>query len=250
MVDPLVSIIMPAYNAQKFIRSSIASVLNQTYSDWELIVVDDASTDSTADMVEQLTERDDRIKIIKLKQNSGAAVARNTAIKSSVGQYIAFLDCDDIWNQDKLKVQVHFMETGHFQFSCTYYDKIDENSQSLNTIVKYPSVSDYKTLLKYVPGNSTVMYDADTLGKFYIPNIRKRNDYIMWLQIIKDAKKIYCVNQVLSSYRLSSASLSSKKVLLVKYHWKIYRKYENMSFIRSLYLVAFWIVKGMKKVMN
>lgn len=236
---------MPAYNASRFILEAIESVQNQTYEQWELIIVDDASTDSTLKLLESRAQVDIRIKVVKLEKNMGAANARNTAIENASGEYIAFLDSDDLWDANKLEEQLKFMERTGSNFSCTFYNKIDENSESLDRIIKYPETANYDILLKYCPGNSTVIYNSKKLGKFFIPNIKKRNDYIMWLEVIKQSNYLNCLEKVLSSHREHSDSLSSKKSSLIKYHWMIYRKYEKLSLLKSSFLILFWIKKSL-----
>lgn len=238
----LVSIIMPVYNCEAFIREAIDSVKQQTYTNWELIIVDDCSTDFTASIIQKYIERDDRIYYLKNKVNSGAAASRNKAIKQAKGQYLAFLDGDDIWKKDKLAKQINFMRANNYYFSCTSYNKIDECGNELNKIIKAFTL-DYEGLLRQCPGNSTVIYDANWLGKHITPSIKKRNDYVMWLKVIKKAKVLHGFDEVLSSHRIVSNSISSNKVTLVKYHWIVYKDIEKLGRLKSLYLVGFWIMK-------
>jgi len=240
-MSKLVSIIMPMYNAEKYIKESIKSVLNQTYEIWELLIIDDVSTDNSLEIVEEYVERDSRIKLFRLDENSGPAVARNVGIKNSIGDFISFLDSDDLWHAEKLEIQLRFMIDNNYSITCTDYEQIDEEGQSRNKIIKTKIKADYDMVLKYNPiGNLTVMYNVDKLGKIKIPNIKKRNDYLLWLTILKKEKYIYGINQVLASYRVHPNSISSNKFELVKYHWHIYRKIENISFIKSLYLIFLW----------
>lgn len=244
--NPLVSIIIPVYNSEEYIDETIESILNQTYTNWEAILVDDCSQDSTQEKIKKRIEKNNKIKYFKHSTNLGAAEARNTAIKKAKGDFIAFLDSDDIWEKQKLEKQVQFMIDNNINFSCTYYRKMDEKSNDLNTVITYDSVGGYSHLLKECPGNSTVVYNTKKLGKFFIPNIKKRNDYVMWLQVIKKAGKIYCLKQQLSWHRVRSDSLSSDKLSLIKYHWYIYRKIEHLSYFYSLSLVSYWIFKSIK----
>ena len=233
---------MPAYNAQDHIRTAIQSVLQQTYKNWELIVVDDCSKDNTNFIVESIMVKDSRIKLFKLDSNSGAAVARNKAIDVAKGEFIAFLDSDDVWFPDKLCNQIAFMEKNAYKFTCTAYNKINEQGVPVDRVINANTKSDYLDLLKKCPGNSTVIYDAENLGKFYIPDIRKRNDYLMWLQVIKKAKFLYGLKTPLSSHRIRKNAISSKKISLIWYHWIVYRKYEHLSLIKSCYLIVYWVV--------
>jgi teichuronic acid biosynthesis glycosyltransferase TuaG len=237
--EDLVSIIMPTYNCGNFIGGSLDSVISQTYKNWEIIIVDDCSTDDTEGVVKKYSLIDDRIKYYKLKKNSGAAVARNKAVDIANGTYIGFLDSDDLWFPEKLKKQISFMEQNKCSFSCTSYTKINENGDDLNHTVKAKKKSNYNDILKRCPGNSTVIYNASVLGKFKIPDIRKRNDYVMWLQVIKKAAFLYGIEEPLGSYRIREGSLSVKKVNLVKYQWKVYREIEQLSVLKSIYLIIY-----------
>lgn len=244
---------MPAYNCEKYIGEAIESVLNQTYSNWELIIVDDFSVDNTKHIINRYTKEDIRVKSIFQQNNQGAASARNKGIENSEGSYIAFLDSDDVWFEKKLEKQVNFMEKNNYLFSCTYYNKINSESDFTGEVIKYPQEADYNMLLKYCPGNSTVIYNCEKTGKIFIPNIKKRNDYLMWLKVIKRTSTINCLRETLSSHRIHDQSLSSNKQSLINYHWEIYRHYENLSFIRSLWLLVFWVSKSLfrkTKILN
>lgn len=240
--QPLVSVVMPAYNSENFIEHAINSVLNQSYKNWELYIIDDCSDDKTSKIAKKFSINDNRIRYFKLNKNSGAAIARNKGIDFSSGKYIAFLDSDDTWYQNKLKIQVTFMEENDIQFSCTDYEKINENGEKTNRIVKSKPEINYKGVLKNCPGNSTVIYNSKQLGKYYISNIRKRNDYLMWLQISKRTNLIG-INKVLSTHRIQKNGISNNKFSLVKYHWKVYRKYESINVWHSIYLIFYWITK-------
>ncbi len=242
----LVSIIMPVYNCGAYINETINCVLNQTYSNWELIIVDDCSTDDTKSIIDNYIN--EKIKYYKLDYNQGAAHARNIAIEHASGNYIAFLDGDDLWDEHKLEKQINFMITNNYSFTSTLYSRIDENGNYKKWISKYVKRRDYNLLLKRCPGNSTIIYNKDILGKTYIPHIRKRNDYVMWLSIIKKSIYIYELEEVLSFYRIRKNSLSSKKTELVKYQWFVYRKLEKLSFIKSSYLLSLHIIRGVFKI--
>lgn len=233
----LVSIIMPSYNSEDFIKETIDSVRNQTYQKWELLIVDDFSTDRTVGIIKDYMKIDERITLEVLKQNSGAAIARNKAVKKAEGQYLSFLDSDDLWVEDKLEKQIKFMEDNGYMFTSTSYGEMNDDSERLGNVQKSFKRLDYDGVLKNCPGNSTVMYNVDELGKFYSPDIRKRNDYAMWLQVIKEAKYLYGLPDVLSIYRVRQGSLSKNKLDLVKYQWEVYREIEKLSFVKSLYLL-------------
>lgn len=245
--NSLVSIIMPAYNSEKYISETLESVLKQTYQFWELQIIDDASTDRTIEIIQTFAKKDDRIKFEVLNENSGAAVARNRAIEKAEGKYLAFLDSDDFWSPDKLSKQLDFMEENNYLFTSTDFNEIDEGNNLIGNTTKAHKKLDYDGVLKYCPGNSTVIYNCQELGKFYVPDIKKRNDFAMWLQVIKKAKFLYGLDEVLTTYRIREGSLSKNKTNLVKYQWKVYREIENLSFIKSIYLLLHKVLSVLTK---
>ena len=249
MREGLVSIITPTYNCGKFIKETIESIQNQTYTNWEMVIVDDCSTDDTRKIVEECIAQDSRIKYYCLETNSGAAVARTTSMKLAEGEYMAFCDSDDLWMPDKLERQLKFMvETGH-AFTCTAYEQIDEESKSLGRVIKTVKKCDYNRLLLDCPvGNSTVMYDVKQMGKFEVPNIRKRNDDALWLQMLKKEKYIWGMEAVLMRYRIRQNSISSNKLKVIKYHWILYREVEHLSVLRSLFHIGYWCVIKVLKI--
>lgn len=242
---PLVSVIMPAYNCVEFIKESIESVLNQTYTNLELVITDDCSTDATLEEIKKI--HDPRIKLFKLDTNSGAAIARNNSIQKAQGDYLAFLDSDDIWKKEKLEKQISFMKENAYVFSSTAYGKIDEKGDILPNVINPLPEYNYNKILTSCPGNSTIIYDCKKIGKIYGPDIRKRNDFAMWLKVIKVAGKCYGYNQILGYHRIREGSISKNKTQLVKYQWQVYRKIEKIGIIRSLYLTTMKMVKGILK---
>lgn len=248
-MEELISIITPTYNCGKFIGETIKSVQLQTYQNWEMIIVDDCSKDDTEEIVLGFIKNDKRIKYHKLKNNSGAAVARTTAMELARGSYMAFLDSDDIWTEDKLEKQLSFMEKNNYAFTCTSYEQIDEEGNLLNRSVTPVEKCSYNRLLLDCPvGNSTVMYDVKKMGKFKVPNIRKRNDDALWLQMLKKEKYIYGFSFVLMKYRIRKNSISSNKLKVIKYHWILYRGIEHLSVIRSLFHILYWCVIKVLKI--
>ena len=174
--EPLVSVITPLYNSEKYISKTIESVINQKYNNWELIIINDCSKDKGPEIVKKYQNQDERIKLINLEKNSGAAVARNIGIENAQGDFIAFIDSDDIWERNKLKEQINFMLDNDYNFSFTDYIQIDEKGKELRTI-KAPKILTYnKQLLYNHIGTSTVIYNQKNLGKIYMPNLRKRQD--------------------------------------------------------------------------
>lgn len=243
MFDKLVSIITPTYNCAEFISRTLDSVQAQTYQNWEMIIVDDRSQDNTKEIVEKYMRKDPRIQYHLLAVNSGAAVARTTAMRLAKGSYMAFLDSDDIWEPEKLERQIKWMRDNGYAFSCTAYEHIDEDDNLLNRTIKTIPKTDYNRLLLDCPvGNSTVMYDVDKLGKFEVPNIRKRNDDALWLQMLKKEKYIWGMPDVLVKYRIRHNSISSNKLKVIKYHWILYREIEHLSVPRSVFHIFWWCV--------
>ena len=234
-MSELVSIIMPSYNTAEYIKESIDSVLAQTYTNWELIIVDDCSTDNT-DAVIALFE-DKRIRYFKNERNSGAAVSRNRALREAKGRYIAFLDSDDLWVPEKLEKQIDFIKRNGFVFTYTDYDRIDENSQPLNIFCSGPKVVTKKGMYKYCyPGCLTVIYDRNAIGDIQIKDIKKNNDYAMWLIVCKKAD-CYLLGERLARYRIRKKSISHGNIMkVIKSHYDLFRLCDE-----RLPLVAFWL---------
>lgn len=245
--EKLVSIITPSYNSEDLIIDTIESVQNQEYTNWEMIIVDDCSSDKTPELIREKMKEDNRIQLHVLENNSGAAIARNTAIEQAKGHYLAFLDSDDLWDASKLRKQVAFMEDNDYVFTSTSFKEINENNEYNGNVTKSHERLDYDGILRYCPGNSTVMYNVDKLGKFYIPDIKKRNDFVMWLQVIKQADYLYGIEEALTSYRIRENSLSSNKTDLVKYQWRVYRDIEKLSLPKSLFLLTDKVLQILRK---
>ncbi len=245
----LVSVIMPAFNAEKYIAESIESVRNQSYQRWELLIINDCSTDSTGDVVKSYAQKDQRIQYCCLDKNSGAAVARKRGIEKAKGRFIAFLDSDDVWLPEKLAKQIKCMLDNSFSFTCTQYGKIDEKGNILDVLIDDSQIRTYKDLLKRCPGNSTVIYDASKLGKIYPADIKKRNDYVLWLDVIKKSGNLYCYPELLAYHRLTPNSISSKKLQLIKYHWYIYREKEHLNVFYCACLILYWCFRGILRLL-
>ncbi len=234
-----VSIITPTYNSEQFVKETIESILAQTYANWELLITDDCSTDSTWHVIREYSQQDSRIKVFKLDENSGAGVARNNSIKEASGRFIAFLDSDDTWHPEKLEKQVAFMLENSVSLSYTAYTAVDESGRELK-LINPPLELTYKTILRndYI-GCLTAMYDAGVLGKRFMPTIRKRQDWALWLVILKDCKKALGISETLAYYTVRKNSISANKFRLVKYNWNIYRWLGYGGFKSSLYMVRF-----------
>jgi teichuronic acid biosynthesis glycosyltransferase TuaG len=236
-----VSIITPAYNSEKFISDTIKSVQNQTYTNWEMIIVDDCSTDKTVEIIQEFMDNDPRIHLIKLNTNSGTGIARNTALQVVNGRYIAFVDADDLWKPEKLSKQIDFMETNNLAFTFTFYDLINEEGQLLNRRIEAPKNLSFRQLFfcNYV-GNLTGIYDANALGKIAISSIRKRQDWMVWLTILKQIKTAKPVPESLAFYRIRKNSLSTSKTALLKHNYAVYRQFHKYTvFVSLLCMVGF-----------
>lgn len=243
----LVSIIMPSYNSSENILSSVKSVLAQKYESWELLITDDCSTDDTLDIISDLSKNDERIKVFSLNKNSGAGAARNNSIEKAKGRFIAFLDSDDIWHEDKLLKQVEFMLGGHYALTYTAYSKINLEGQIKKEISPPPKVNYNELLKSNVIGCLTAMYDVSILGKIYMPLIRKRQDMALWLSILKKIDFAYCLNENLAFYREGHTSLSSNKFKILKSQWSFYHNYLEFNYPLSIYYFLNYIYRAMIK---
>lgn len=234
-IPNLVSIIMPSYNTAQYIEKTIKSVLDQKYTNWELIIVDDCSTDNTDEVVKKYLN-DKRIKYLKNEQNSGAAISRNRALRAARGQWIAFLDSDDLWMPEKLEKQICFMKEKGYFFSYTDYEEINAEGNRTGTFVTGPKKITKTGMYNYCwPGCLTVMYDATKVGLIQISDIKKNNDYAMWLKVCKKAD-CYLLDECLGQYRkgrVGSVSTHSIKTM-IGWHYRLFHEAEGMSIIESL----------------
>ena len=231
---PLVSVIMPTYNSAEFIGAAIQSVQNQTYLNWELFVIDDASNDATIALVEDFVSLDSRIKLYQNPKNVGAGASRNTGIKAAKGSFIAFLDADDLWLPEKLLVQVNFMLRNNLAMSFSSYRLMSETGELLPEIVEALPELSYKKLLRsnYV-GSLTGMYNVDKIGKIYSPLLRKRQDWGLWLSVLEKSGSALGIQQPLAYYRLRKNSISNNKTALLKYNFQIYNRVLGYGFLKS-----------------
>lgn len=247
-MNELVSIIMPSYNTGKYIAETIESVLAQSYRNWELIIVDDCSTDNTYEVVFQFLN-DDRIRLFKNDKNCGAAVSRNRALKEAKGRWIAFLDSDDLWMPDKLEKQIHFMKSNNYSFTYTNYIEIDEQSKPNGRIVTGPKKITKAGMYRYCwPGCLTVMYDVKKIGLVQVADIKKNNDYAMWLNVCKK-ENCYLLDEILALYRRGrSGSISTHSYRkLISWHFKLFHEAENMNVFVSLIYTARNLLWGFYK---
>ncbi len=248
MEKDLVSIITPCYNSEKYISEAIQSVINQKYTKWEMIIVDDFSQDRSVEIIKGFVNQDKRIILIQLSSNKGAGYCRNRAIKEAKGRYYAFLDSDDIWFKNKISKQVNFMKEHDVVFSYSAYNFINNNGKTLNVTPFFSkSKVSYNDLLKTNHiGCLTAMYDIKKIGnkKLYMSEIRARQDLSLWLNILKIIDFGYGLNEVLASYRIRKNSISSNKIKAIYYQWKLYRNIEKFSFPRSIYFLIFYLYFG------
>lgn len=239
MSQDLVSIIMPAYGSAKYIADSIHSVQFQTYPHWELLITNDCSPDNLEEIVLNFTKLDPRIKYFSLPTNSGPAAARNHSIKHSQGRYLAFLDSDDYWTPSKLESQLSFMNTNHFPFTFTNYQRMDEEGGLYDFINSCPEKVDYKSILK----NTCITTSTVMLDRHYIPEIKLTegwgyDDYVLWLDILKRGIEAHCLRENLVHYRVMEKSVSSNKLRAAKWVWNVYRKHENLGILPSTICLA------------
>ena len=230
----LVSIITPSYNASKFIEECIRSVLDQSYTNWELIIVDDCSSDNSCEMIRKYNDK--RIQLFELDSNVGAAEARNVAIRQAKGKYIAFLDSDDLWEPQKLEKQISFMQKKDIVFSFSTYQPMSEDGSKLYSIIHAPKIITYSSYLKNtIIGCLTVVIDREKTGGFEMPNIRSSHDMALWLLIMRRGFDAYGLDENLARYRIVSTSNTANKWRAAKDVWIVYRQFEKLSFFYSIW---------------
>ena len=242
---------MPCYNSGTFIRQAIESVRNQTFEDWELLVVDDGSTDDSADIIKGMEQMDGRIKYLKTNAPSGSPIVpRNIGVKKALGRYIAFLDSDDAWLANKLERQMKMFEQYEDMAICfSNYEKMTEQGERNNRIIKAPTITTYKQLLlSNVIGCLTAVYDTEKVGKVFFQN-HSHEDYILWLDILKRGYVARNTNTVEALYRVRENSVSSNKLKTLSWQWDIYRNVEKISLFRSSYYFLNYAYRAFKKAL-
>lgn len=245
--QPLVSIVVPVYNAEKFLKDTINCVVNQTYNNWELLLINDCSKDNSKKVAKPFLS--DKIKWIEMDKNGGAALARNKGIKESKGKYICFLDADDLWHKEKIEKQVKFMKDKDCAFSFTGYEFADENGIPNGKKVFIPEKINYRKALKNTTiCTITVMFDMSKLKKEYIymPNVRSE-DTATWWKVLKKIDYAYGLNEILSYYRRGIQSSSSNKFKAIKQTWNLYRNIEKLSLIYSICCFVGYIFNAVKR---
>ncbi len=246
MIDGMVSVITPMYNAEEWIEETIQSVQAQSYRLWEMIIVDDCSTDGSPEIVKSLQKQDSRIRYYRNRANSGAAMTRNQAISYAKGQYIAFLDSDDRWYPFKLERQIARMQKEKLSFCYSACEVINENGRRVN-VRNVPEKADFEELLK---GNAipclTVVLDRKQISEIFMPQM-PHEDYAAWLKITGSGITAYGMNEVLASYREAGSSISSDKFQAMRWTWAIYRKYLGLSFMKSCRSFCSYAINALKK---
>ncbi len=252
ITEDLVSIITPSYNSAEYIGATIESIMAQTYGNWELLITDDCSTDSSREVIKEYVDRDSRIRLMCLDKNSGAGVARNNSIREAKGRYIAFCDADDRWYPDKLEKQLRFMKEMDSSLSYTSYRTCDE-SGNINGYVECLKRLTYPRILRDNGiGCLTAMYDSTKIGKHYMPHIRKRQDWCLWIDIIRTCHKADGLQEPLALYRLRTGSISSNKIEMLKYNFNVYHqvlKYNRLvsSLMLGGYFMPYYFYKKLKQ---
>ena len=250
-MDSKVSIIVPVYNVEKVITGTMDSVRSQTCDNWELLLVLDGCTDGTEHVIRQYCERtqDIRIRVILQPKNMGAARARNRGVAEASGRYIAYLDSDDLWRQDKLEKQLDFMKQKDAAFSFTGYEFADENGKGLGKIVRVPAVMEYKDALKNTTiFTTTVMFDTEKIDKklLEMPDI-KSEDTALWWKVLRNGYRAYGLDENLALYRRAGNTLSSNKLEAIRRIWNLYRKSEKLSLVKSACYFCYWAVRAVKR---
>jgi len=249
-MKPVISVITPVYNAERFIAETIESVRSQTFTNWELILVDDASTDKSSEILQKYRQMDSRIRSVRLPSNQGAARARNRALKEARGRFLAFLDSDDLWTPEKLERQLDFMHQNGYAFTYTAYTMIDITGQDEGMIVSVPGHMNYYDLLKNTTiGCLTVMIDSCQTGNFTMPDVRAGQDTAAWLQLLRKGITAYGLNEPLAKYRQVPGSISSNKWNAVKRTWNTYRNLEKLSLPAAAYYMAHYVANAIKRRM-
>lgn len=251
MENSLVSIVTPVYNVEQFLRQNIESVLSQTYTNFEMLLVDDCSTDGSRAILEEYAVKDSRIKPIFLNENSGAAVARNAAIEKSSGRFIAFIDSDDVWRPEKLAIQIKYMKSNKYGFTYTKYERIREDNTIIHDAADLPSKLNYSNLLKNTAiATSTVVLDKELVGDFRIVNVRRGQDTATWLKLLREKIEFaHLCDNILGYYRDTEGSLSDDKLVALKRTWNTYRNIERLPLPKAVYYFTSYVFNAIKRRM-
>ena len=247
----MVSIIMPAHNSAKTIEDSILSVISQTYDNWELIIIDDCSSDDTVQIVKKYASKDSRIKLYHTDKSVGKPFyPRNIGIQNAQGRFIAFLDSDDLWNPSKLEKQIPVFQDDNVGIVFSYYEKFSSSNDKTNRVVYSPAIVSFKSALYGNPiGNLTGIYDTKKVGKIFYEDVG-HEDYVLWLTILKKGLIAKNTNTVEARYRISEKSVSSNKGKAALWTWNIYRKTLKFNIIKTLFCYTLYMIKGVKKFLK
>jgi len=242
-----ISIVMPMFNSESTVRRSVESVIRQSFENWELIIVDDNSDDKSVNIVEGLSEMDSRVKLVRSYINRGAGETRNIAVSAAEGQYIAFLDADDIWYPNKLETQLGYMQRLIIPLSASNFD-IQTEAGISKASSNVPQIVEYQHLLKEnVIGCLTAMYDTQYFGKRYFPELRKRQDYALWLELLRDCDSCHVIQEPLACYTRRSGSVSSNKLEMIAWNYRMFRQTQHFSPIRAAYYVGWNVLNRLRK---
>lgn len=248
MKNHLISIITPVHNSFKFIEETILSVQRQTYTNWEMILIDDCSTDQSVELIEKVIKKDKRFHLIKNSENSGPAITRNKGIKYATGDFVTFLDSDDLWFPNFLEVSLTTCLDNNYEFVFASYERKDEHLMPFISDFKVPERVSYSDVLKSCPISClTAFLDIRRIGKHYMPDLQKRQDWGLWLSVLKEIEFAYGIEESLAIYRMRKDSVSRSKWKLIPFVWKVYREVEKFGIIRSFYLLNLWSLNGFKK---
>lgn len=247
-MEDLVSIITPAYNAEKYISQTIESVIAQSYKNWEMIIINDNSKDNTLRIIKNYAKLDKRIKLVNLEKNFGAANAWNVAFKIAKGKYLSFLDSDDIWVESKLEEQINYMKKNNYSFTYTKYEWIDEQSKPYGKVIKIPKSINYKSLLKNTNiGLLTVIIDREKINISNVPIVYMDWDLWLWAQIMKKGEIAYGYDKTLAYYRIVSSSVSRNKKKAAMGVWNIYKNYLHIPFLKRVYYFICYAFNSVKR---
>ena len=244
----MISIVTPCYNAEHTISETIESVIAQTYTDWELLVVDDCSTDKSAEIIKNFQLKDDRIKYFKLEVNSKVAAARNFGVTKAKGEYIAFVDSDDLWLPEKLAIQVDTLNTHNTAICCTSFLRMDDNGKNLNQIISVPNSLSFYKYLKTTPiGFSTLLIDRSKIEIPTFVTMKLHEDMLFICHLYDQVKEIVGIEKPLMRYRVQKESLSSNKIKAAKQVFFIYRHYLKFNILKSVFLFTNYALNSVLK---
>lgn len=250
-MDELISIIVPVYNAERFIEETLACVTAQSYPQWELLLVEDGSSDRTVSIIEEYIKLngEKRIRLIRQPENLGAARARNRGLEEAAGRYIAYLDADDLWVPEKLERELAFMSEKNAAFAFTGYEFVDENGRGTGKVVRVPETLTYRQALKNTTiFTTTVMFDTEKIDKTLLEMpIIKSEDTALWWKVLKNGYIACGLDENLAKYRRAGKTLSSNKLEAIRRIWNLYRKAEGMGVLNSAWHFCFWAVRAVKR---